>query len=420
MPSTPHSTAFSGTYVSERPVFGIDFEVEYITENIKKETLGYKMLTVGGVNLLITPSSSNEVSYIIKNGNADIYLNGNKMTGQATKADVLGRSFTDVAVTDTKYANLSGTKCYATLVSVTGGTTLTGSYRYNDDDNDAESGSTFEWYVQGTNGAYTLISGANAQTFDASSYVGKNIKFRYTPKNIYETGDYLESSIQVASGIAGGGNGGNGGGGGSFSSGSHSTTTGGNIYIEQQGSGIGSPNVSAPKAAFTDVSDSHWAHSSIVNMKNKGVINGFEDGSFKPDAFVTRGQFVCALIKLLNPVMATYQGSFADVSENDWYAPYVQTAYNSGYVTGDGTSFRPNDTITRQEMAVIVSRVLNKEGTAELSFTDTDKISEWAKQSISNVLSLGVMTGNADGSFAPLASTTRAQMAAILERISVK
>ncbi len=396
-----------------------DFAVEYITENIQKETLGYKMLTVGGVNLLIAPSSSNEVSYVIKNDNAEIYLNGNRMTGQATKADVLGRSFADVTVTGTRYVNLSGTKCYATLVSVTGSTTLTGSYRYNDDDNDAESGSTFEWFVLNSDGTYAPITGANSESFNASAYIGRYIVFRYTPKNIYEAGDYVESSpIPVSAGVVVGGGGYSSSGGGSSSSGGGGySSSGGNIYIEQQGA---NSTVSSPEAVFNDVSDSHWAYPSIVNMKNKGVINGFEDGSFKPDASVTRGQFVCALIKFLNTPVATYQKTFTDVSENDWYASYIQTAYNSGYVMGDGATFRPNDTITRQEMAVIVSRVLNKEGTAEMKFTDTDKISEWAKQSISNVLALGVMTGNSDGSFAPLAETTRAQMAVILERISTK
>ena len=97
---------------------------------------------------------------------------------------------------------------------------------------------------------------------------------------------------------------------------------------------------------------------------------------------------------------------------------YVSAAVAKGYISGfgDGT-FGADKHITREQMAVILQKALNAVNTTKISFTDSESISPWAAEAVIKVCADGIMNGKDDGSFAPQANATRAEMAAILYRI---
>ena len=117
----------------------------------------------------------------------------------------------------------------------------------------------------------------------------------------------------------------------------------------------------APKS-FSDLKTSHWCYEKIMDFLGRGFVDGYEDGTFRPDQTITRAEFV----KIVNNFFGydstpeeNAKSSFSDVSEEDWYFGYVEEAVENGYIKGytDGT-FRPFETIRRQEATVILSRIL--------------------------------------------------------------
>ncbi len=173
---------------------------------------------------------------------------------------------------------------------------------------------------------------------------------------------------------------------------------------------------------FKDIAG-HWAEQEIKAMAKKGVINGRNKTQFAPDESVTRAEFAAMIRRALNLNTSLYQGSIPDISNDDWFANEVQAVLNEGIMSGDANGyFRPNDQISRQEMAKVVvnaHRFLYGEAdlSAELSFTDSGEIADWAKPFVNEAAGLGLVRGMDDGSFAPYANSTRAQAAAVLARL---
>ena len=173
---------------------------------------------------------------------------------------------------------------------------------------------------------------------------------------------------------------------------------------------------------FKDIAG-HWAEQEIKAMAKKGVINGRNKTQFAPDESVTRAEFAAMIRRALNLNTSLYQGSIPDISNDDWFANEVQAVLNEGIMSGDANGyFRPNDQISRQEMAKVVvnaHRFLYGEAdlSVELSFTDSGEIADWAKPFVNEAAGLGLVRGMDDGSFAPYANSTRAQAAAVLARL---
>lgn len=117
--------------------------------------------------------------------------------------------------------------------------------------------------------------------------------------------------------------------------------------------------VSAGAAQLTDI-DGHWSEQYVEYGVEHGYINGYPDGSFKPDASVTRAEFATMLNSAVG-ITQKAEISFFDVEENDWFYPEIQKAVYAGYVAGyeDG-SFLAQNNITRQEAAVILSRIATR------------------------------------------------------------
>lgn len=175
----------------------------------------------------------------------------------------------------------------------------------------------------------------------------------------------------------------------------------------------------ATALAANDLSG-HWAEDVITQWQEKGYVSGYADGSFRPDAPITRAAFA----KLMNRAVGFTEEaaiSFADVAAGDWYYPEVARAVSAGYTQGyaDGT-FRPNKDITRAEAAAMIARATGL--TAQESYADSfsDEVPAWARGSVGAVAAAGFMRGYADGTFGANATITRAAAVVTLDRVAQK
>lgn len=164
----------------------------------------------------------------------------------------------------------------------------------------------------------------------------------------------------------------------------------------------------------------HWAEKNIRNFLDKGFISLYKDGTFKPDAPITRAEFAAMANKAFG-FAGQGAGNFKDVKPGAAFYGDMAAAKAAGYLAGlpDGT-VKPNGNMSRQEYAVIISRLLkldvNKDLAAVNKFKDAAKIPGWSKGAIGAVAALGYMRGNSDNAFEPNGLVTRGQAVAVLER----
>lgn len=173
---------------------------------------------------------------------------------------------------------------------------------------------------------------------------------------------------------------------------------------------------------FTDTRR-HWAREEIKSMTAKNVVNGVGNDRFKPDENVTRAEFAKMIVSSLEVDLETYKDDFKDVNKSDWAAPYVATAHKLGIIKGKTRdSFKPDDEITREEMAAMLSRLdkgelSDQQVLDELGkYADGDKISSWARPYVAKSARMGIMKGKKIG-FDPKAQATRAEAATTMYRI---
>ena len=196
--------------------------------------------------------------------------------------------------------------------------------------------------------------------------------------------------------------------------------TGGNTPITGPGNPVG-VSTPAPNNAgrFTDIGG-HWAQNDIEVMAAKGIVVGVTPDSFEPERAVTRAEFATLVVKTLN-ITSNTPADFADAGQSDWFYPYVNAAANAGLIVGYDGYFRPDDRITREEMAVIVAKAYAYAGKEAASggidkFTDKETIAQWAYESVDTVTSAGLIAGMTPDTFEASANTTRAQAVAVLRR----
>lgn len=165
-------------------------------------------------------------------------------------------------------------------------------------------------------------------------------------------------------------------------------------------------------AWFTDAKQvSTWAIQSIEAAVQNGFVQG-SDGRLNPKGSVTRAEFTKLMASVLGlDVKQPATSSFKDVLPSAWYSPYVEAAYKAGFITGYNGEFKPNDTITREQMAVMIVRALGIEETAtttatSLNINDINKVSSWAQSAVKTSLALELMNG-AGGKFDPAGTVTR-------------
>jgi len=176
------------------------------------------------------------------------------------------------------------------------------------------------------------------------------------------------------------------------------------------------------KQSFADVApDSFgWAREAIEILAGAGIVAGVEGVRFEPARPVTRAEFTSLLVKALSLQGKTgARNHFKDIKADDWYAGAVTAAAGAGLVRGyeDGT-FRPANSITREEAAAILVRVMNLQ-TAEqkLTFQDRERVSSWARASVAAAAAHGLVRGFPDGTFRPRLTASRAECAAMVHRM---
>lgn len=207
------------------------------------------------------------------------------------------------------------------------------------------------------------------------------------------------------------GGGGSGGGGGGSSGGGSSS--GGSGNTGNNGGSSGTP--------FLDIR-THWAKSAIESAVAKGLFAGTSPTTFHPDQAMNRAMLVTVLYRMEKEPAAEGRGkSFEDVSAGAYYAKAVAWASDKGIVAGySETQFGPEDTITREQLAVILNRYATYKGyntskTADLAaFQDADQISEWARVPVQWANVMKLLNGRTSTTLAPKGSATRAEVAKIL------
>ena len=174
---------------------------------------------------------------------------------------------------------------------------------------------------------------------------------------------------------------------------------------------------------FKDIKTSAWYYTSIKDAKDKGLVNGVSETRFAPDEMFTRAMLVTILYRASGD-KAEPGDAFSDVPSSAWYADAVAWALENGIIAGDGDGmFRPNEAISRQEMAVLIYNYYAYLGEeteiAELTYDDSDAIADWAAMAVGFCLKSGIMIGVEDNMFQPAQSSSRAQGAAVLSRIKL-
>lgn len=204
---------------------------------------------------------------------------------------------------------------------------------------------------------------------------------------------------------------------------------------------------------FSDISG-HWAEGYITKLAGNGIVDGVTDTTFVPDGAVTRAQYLKMIMETVGLKTVTpRRGECLDANVSDWYAPYLQSALDSGLIPGamitgykesveyavdeNGVAteskvvyqgaFNANIPITREEMAVLTeyiyqyTRTILTNDMVDTStvqkFADNGEISDWALVSVTRAVANGFMDSMDDNKFNPKNTATRAQAATVISRI---
>ena len=179
---------------------------------------------------------------------------------------------------------------------------------------------------------------------------------------------------------------------------------------------------------FIDVPANYWAKDQIEYFANQGIVDGYTDGSFKPEAGVTREEFCKLLVSTFKqPLETPATPTFADVAENRWSYPYVEVCrdFLTGYANPFGglPSFHPTEYATREDIAVALVRMMgftDKDASnpnyAAYNFRDGGNISPNILAYVSIACERGLISGYPDGTFGPTKGITRAETVVLLNR----
>ena len=166
---------------------------------------------------------------------------------------------------------------------------------------------------------------------------------------------------------------------------------------------------------FPDLAQTTWAKPSVDTLLAAGILSGFPDGTFRPEAPLTRAEFVKMLALAEGLLPGDGQTPFADVPGNAWFAPYVSAAVGAQLVKGlTPTTFGPDQPVTREEAAVLLTRALHLTASVNLHAPDLGDIDAWALPAVEAAVAAGYLHGFPDGTFRPVATTTRAEAAVVL------
>lgn len=182
---------------------------------------------------------------------------------------------------------------------------------------------------------------------------------------------------------------------------------------------------------FADM-EQHWAREAVNDMGSRFVIQGVNDSDFMPDADITRAEVAAIIVRGLGLKHGEGANSFSDVPTGVWYESAVRTANAYGLIDGfeDGT-FRPNDKITREQAMMMIAKAMTISGLKDKlprqdpdallsQFADAAAVAAWAKESVVDTLLAGIVTGRDGKILASQAYVTRAEIAMMVKNLLVK
>ncbi|MEN6463529.1 MAG: S-layer homology domain-containing protein [Syntrophomonas sp.] len=178
---------------------------------------------------------------------------------------------------------------------------------------------------------------------------------------------------------------------------------------------ITAPAVTSSAAAISDI-QGHWAAATIQKMVDQGIVTGMPDGSFQPNNSISRAEFATLVVKAFK--LDNKSGHVFNDTSQHWAKDYIAIANTYGIVNGyNDTNFGPDDPITREQMAVMIVKAADLQSNgASLSFSDSAKVSDWAKDAVAVTSTQKVVSGFPDGSFQPQVKATRAQAVVVLSK----
>ena len=175
----------------------------------------------------------------------------------------------------------------------------------------------------------------------------------------------------------------------------------------------------------------HWAEEEIIDMGSRLIVSGTGNDNYEPDREITRAEFATIVVRALGLRAGSGTSQFPDVTNNSWYAGFIQTAVEYGLINGYETgNFGPNDAITREQAMTIIARAMNqtKLNTSFSSdqialtleaFTDGSTTAEYAKAAITACIQNGIISGRTATTIEPKAMISRAEVAVIVRRLLV-
>lgn len=185
------------------------------------------------------------------------------------------------------------------------------------------------------------------------------------------------------------------------------------------GLSMGSPALAAARQAKLPDVDQSWAAESIHRWLEAGLVEGNDQGLFRPSANLTRGELATIFVRLLGLTQRA-ENRYADLKGDEWYADAILKCTAAGIMKGDGANCNATQTITRQETMVMFARAMGVRADSEpdLSrFTDGAQAADWSAGYLSVLTQMGILNGVEDGSrLAPLGSIDRASTMALLDK----
>lgn len=234
-------------------------------------------------------------------------------------------------------------------------------------------------------------------------------------KDVDELTDALDEAYDNKKTTQSGGGSSGGGGGSSSSKGSSGVSM------------VPTPSVvvtEEKKPIFNDMQSALWANDAVEALYVKGIISGNNIGGFEPARNISREEFVKIIVNAFSLNDENASCNFTDVPRDRWSYPYVATAASKGIVNGVGDNFfNATGSITRQDMAVIVKRVIDfvnknfEEPRKYTEFSDSSEIADYAKDAVLYLYKSGILNGFEDGSFKPQSTATRAEAAYLIYKI---
>lgn len=219
--------------------------------------------------------------------------------------------------------------------------------------------------------------------------------------------------VKVSGKLSGGASGGSsasGGGGGSSSG-------GGSAFLNVSFSPSEAAQTAADKSNIEDEISKSWAKDEIGYLYKKGIVKGSGE-SLALEETVSRAEFIAMILRAQGIPISSYTGVFSDVSASAWYADTIETACQIGLLEGFGGKARPDDSVTREEMAKILIKALGVTAEADsVGFNDEAQMSPWARGFVQKASAMGLIKGYEDNSFRPQNGLKRAEAMVVVYRL---